>query len=200
MEYLSKTPDLAIINLIDSLRLIKDAASFPLFYKTDHHWNPYGAFQASQCILKRLKVDFPNLDSLETSAYNFELQSQPGRVTARMLKLENHLKDDNPVLHYHGAVTLDTIPNFYPVPETFPYKDEYVIILQSSKTEAPSMMMVRESFGVQIIPVLSHYFSKSTYVFDTWNHKLNPDIVENEKPDIYLQMIYERLLDKLLND
>ena len=200
IDHIRESSDLAVINLTDTLKSIKQLTTLPLFYKTDHHWNAYGAFLASQPILKRLKQDFPNLDTLDLEEYNFEFQNQPGRITARMLKLEDHLKDQHPIIHYTGNITLDTLPNNYPVPEGFPYKDEYVLTIKSSNTEAPSMLMVRESFAVQLIDVFSKYFSESTYVFDNWMHSLNPQIVENEQPDIYIQLVYEKLLDNLLKN
>ena len=200
IEFLHENTDLSVINLVDSLKLKKETALFPLFYKTDHHWNSYGALLGIQSVLYRIQKDFSNLDTLEVSAYEFELQSIQGRVTAQMLKLENELRDEDPLVHYNGNIQIDTIPNDYAVPENFPYKNEYVIKIRSSKSNAPKMMMVRESFAVQLIPEFSKYFSESVYVFDGWHHRLNPEIVEREKPEIYVQMIYEKLLVELLKN
>ena len=200
IDFLHKNTDLSIINLVDSLKLKKETALFPLFYKTDHHWNSYGSILGIQSILKQLQKEFPNVDTLESSDYEFELQSIKGRVTAKMLKLEDQLMDENPLIHYKGTIQIDTIPNGYHVPENFPYKEEFVIKMRSSKSNAPKMMMVRESFAVQLIPEFSKFFSENVYVFDSWNHGLNPQIVEKESPDIFIQMIYEKLLVELLNN
>ena len=62
------------------------------------------------------------------------------------------------------------------------------------------MMMVRESFGKEVVPIFSKYFSESTYIFDAWQHKLNREIFDKETPDIYIQLVYEFVLPNLLRN
>ena len=52
--------------------------------------------------------------------------------------------------------------------------------------------MFRDSFSTALVPLLSESFDRSVYV---WDDKIDPEIVEREKPDIVVWEVAERLLD-----
>jgi len=82
----------------------------------------------------------------------------------------------------------------YPVIRGFPYTAEYEIVYTITNDSLPTMLMIRDSFGKTIIPFLNEHFSKSVYIFDGWHHGFNEDIVLNEKPDIFIQLILESFI------
>jgi hypothetical protein len=57
--------------------------------------------------------------------------------------------------------------------------------------------MIHDSFGSTLIPFFNEHFSKSVYIFDGWQHAFNEEIVLNEKPDIYIQLVVESLLPNI---
>lgn len=65
-----------IHNIID-LRpiLISAKGEIPLYFKTDHHWNNYGAFFAYQEIMKKLREVKPNVVIPQLS--DFEIEPEP---------------------------------------------------------------------------------------------------------------------------
>ncbi|NLZ16294.1 MAG: hypothetical protein GX087_00960 [Desulfobulbaceae bacterium] len=59
-EYLQQYADIHFIDLLPPLLEAKEERAYPLlFYKTDFHWNFYGAFVAYQTMLERMQGFFP---------------------------------------------------------------------------------------------------------------------------------------------
>ena len=200
LEYLQSKSDLEIINLNDSLLQFKTITDKPLFYKTDNHWNAYGAFVGCQYMLKHLQKDFPQLDTLNTKDYKTSWEDSYGRILAAWLKMQDEFRELMPLIEYNGREKITALEKPYTHPHQFSDEKEFCISYTSTDALAPSMMMVRESFGREVIPIFSKYFSESTYIFDAWQHKLNEDVFDKEKPDIYIQMVYEFVLPNLLKN
>jgi hypothetical protein len=200
LNYLEQQSTLDIINLKDSLFSAKLKTDKPLFYKTDNHWNAYGAFLASEYLLSHLRKDFPNLKPLDQKDYEIDWEDSYGRILAAWLKMQDDFRELIPTVTYSGKERILKVEKPYRQPHKFSDEKEFCISYSSTDSLAPSMMMVRESFGREVIPVFSKYFSESIYIFDAWQHKLNKDIFDKEKPDIYIHMVYEYVLPSLLKN
>jgi hypothetical protein len=88
----------------------------------------------------------------------------------------------------------------YPCPPAFPYGWEYEIPFQNTDTLLPGLMVVRESFTNELFRnLLASHFGRTTYIWDAWEHRLNADIILQEKPKLVLCMIIESQLDCFLN-
>ena len=53
--------------------------------------------------------------------------------------------------------------------------------------------MVRDSYGANVVDLFGHHFSESTFIFDAWHHALNKHIVEEVKPDVFIQFALETI-------
>jgi hypothetical protein len=58
-------------------------------------------------------------------------------------------------------------------------------------------VVIRDSFGGYLIPYLSSWFRESVFLFDNWEYRANDTIIQQEKPDIVLLMVYEPHLRKI---
>jgi hypothetical protein len=47
---------------------------------------------------------------------------------------------------------------------------------------------------------MKHSFSRTIFIWDKWQYKLNESIVEAEKPDIYITITLESLLQSLMEN
>lgn len=56
-------------------------------------------------------------------------------------------------------------------------------------------LIFRDSYFTALIPYLSLHFEKVIYI---WDHKINMDIVDREKPDVVMSLCVERYLNRLL--
>ncbi len=74
-EYLQQYADIHFIDLLPPLLEAKEERAYPLlFYKTDFHWNFYGAFVAYQTMLERLQGFFPQYQLDIPSLDDFDLK------------------------------------------------------------------------------------------------------------------------------
>ncbi|KAF5038412.1 SGNH hydrolase-like domain, acetyltransferase AlgX [anaerobic digester metagenome] len=172
---------------------------YPLYSKTDNHWNHLGAFYAAQAVTELIRKDYPAVKPLRLSDYRIAVKKQRGGNIAEMFGMQDELSEDfvslepiNPV-RSHAAAKQN-----YPVPEGFAYPDEYELVYETGNDTLPKMLVVRESFATFATPFLSESASKAVFIFDAWQHKFNPDIFSSEKPDIYIQFVMEGFLRQML--
>lgn len=197
-EYLVTATDVAYIDLFGPLQQLKDKGSPQLYLKTDHHWTDYSGMLASKIIIDRLREDFPLIPPLDTSTIKFNIAHYNGLSLAQLLGLENEMEENPPT--YDGAMKFQALNGSrpYPVPTQFPFPEEYCLVKVMPNPEWPKLMMVRESFATPLIKLLGDRFRESVFLFDNWKHQFHPDLVEQEQPDIYIQMIWEGMIFNFL--
>lgn len=172
---------------------------YPLYSKTDNHWNHLGAFYAAQAVTELIRKDYPAVKPLRLSDYRIVVKKQRGGNIAEMFGMQDELSEDfvslEPIkpVRSHAAAKQN-----YPVPEGFAYPDEYELVYETGNDTLPKMLVVRESFATFATPFLSESASKAVFIFDAWQHKFNPDIFRSEKPDIYIQFVMEGFLRQML--
>ena len=73
-NYLQDSAEINFIDVLPPLLEAKQKRAYPLlFYKTDFHWNFYGAFIAYQAISEKLRVMFPQHNLRQPAFSEFEL-------------------------------------------------------------------------------------------------------------------------------
>ncbi len=73
-RFLDTSVDVHFINMLPPLLSAKKEKNYPLlFYKTDFHWNFYGAFVAYQTIIDKLREKFPQFNLVHPDISEFEL-------------------------------------------------------------------------------------------------------------------------------
>lgn len=187
------------INLID-LRgeMIDQKGANRLYYKTDNHWNEFGGYTAYRIIMEYLNRDFPDLNPIDISEFDIVTSEVEGKMLTNLMGIIGEVSE----------IDISLVPKFekeasegeesnYPVPGYFPYKDSYERVYVTNNSEQPKLLMIHDSFGSTLIPFLSEHFSKSVFIFDGWQHAFNEEIVLNEKPDIYIQLVVESLLPNI---
>lgn len=188
------------INVIDLRKpLIEARVSNLVYFKTDNHWNSYGGFVASAYIIDKIKKDFPNIPSLNLNDYHISQISADGGNAAHMLSMAGYFEDLNfkfePINFDRAKEAKKTD---YPLPSYFPYPSDYDIVYESGNDTLPSIVVIRDSFGLAVIPFLSQSFNRSLYIFDGWIYTLNEPILQNENPEIMIYLIFESLWENFL--
>ncbi|HJN05747.1 MAG TPA: hypothetical protein QF480_03955 [Bacteroidales bacterium] len=181
------------LNIVDLRPIFRDSkGDIRMYHKTDTHWNAYGSYVAYKAIMNVISIDFPELIPHSISKYKIDSIDVKGMNLTSILGI------------YHGIFEnkITCEPTFkkkskegqkrnYPVYEWFRFKSEYEQVFTTENDSLLKLMLVRDSFGKAIMPFLSEHFSESVYIFDGWHHDLNEDIVINEKPDIFVQLVLE---------
>jgi len=175
------------------LRVALDAAAREtrVYHKTDTHWNDLGAYAAYRAILERLRELDPSLAPLPPIAVRPYTRTRPGMGLARIVGLSRALPEES----FEVAVV-------EPRAELDPHRRRAVedrtrrqlpFGRGTGDSRLPTAVVFRDSFGSALVPLLSESFSRVVYV---WERDVDPRIVEAEAPDLVIQQIAERFLDR----
>lgn len=188
--YLAENSDLQVVDLRKAL--IQAKAQRPTYYRTDTHWNGWGAFVAYQQIMAKLGGRHPGLHPKNAADYTFQARDAAGNDLAGMLGLKDVLRDQAIVAEATDLICArqaDTrmapLPN---VPEWNQPEAREVPDL-----DAPTLVVFRDSFGKALIPFLSEHFRRSLYLH---RYSLNEAAILREHPSIVIQEMAERELQE----
>jgi alginate O-acetyltransferase complex protein AlgJ len=195
-DYFRQHSEIPVYYLADSLRKYK--GDIPLYYKYDTHWNEYGAFCFSRILTSLLQKD--SIYVMNHSITNY-------KMTSRIRKQGNLSKmlSGSGVYHelayelvpgFTAAQAIDTIK--YSAPENFSMANRYQFFFTNYNPKLSDVLIIRDSFGDNIMPYLKNNFNNSTFIFDAWRYGSNFQIIENEEPDVVIYLILEDLLHNVL--
>lgn len=187
--YLRTNSDAAVLDVGEALRASKNES--PVYYKTDSHWNEYGAWIAYREIVTTLAHRFENVSPLPRSDFRLRMRkNRPGGNLAVMLSLHK-------TLFREGRSKL--------IPRT-PFRYERadlpaVRLSRSVKADAfqcdgagfPKAVMFHDSFGRKLKSFLPEHFSRVVFIRD-WGFRFHGEVIEKEKPAIVLDEIAEHFL------
>jgi len=172
------------VNVLD-LRpvLLANKTQHQLYYRTDTHWNDYGAYYASAQIFKAFQPEFPQLQLPGLEAYHTEEETISGDL-ARLL-----LTDP---LFSESALQLETLS---PPRVRFLEKTDRVITVSEVEDAAlPRAVIFRDSFANSLEPFLSGRFKRAVY---PWSFQVDWELIEREQPDLVIYELAERYLHHL---
>jgi hypothetical protein len=165
LEYFRSNSDIRVLDLRTALLVAK--TQYPVYYRTDTHWNNYGAFVGYCEILTELSSRFPGLQPPSTSDYDITLEnaSYSGDL-ARMLALPEMFKESGTprvVFKTGGASEL------VKVKKIFVFKDSFFDALE---------------------PYFSTHFGE-VVTAPVWGG-FDGELLEGEQPDVVVQICVER--------
>lgn len=184
------------ITIIDLRKpLIEAKGAIRLFHKTDNHWNDYGSYIGYLEIMKELKKDFPQLMLKDQSNFRVDSVESEYMGLAKMMGIYDGVSEQKILCEQLSEqISFEGEKSNYRIPEKFPYRSNFEVVYNVANDSLPSMLLIRDSFGKTVMPYLREHFSRSTYIFDGWVHQLHEEMVINEKPDIYVQMMVESFI------
>ncbi|MDX1479024.1 MAG: hypothetical protein R3301_15025 [Saprospiraceae bacterium] len=195
-EVLMQDSLLQFIDLTTPLIAAKASARGLIFHKTDHHWSEEGALIAAQEIISAIRQKFPEVDPIDTTKWQLTFEETPGWSLAGLIGIEQDVTEVVPrYIRRVPRVAHDTMSYHLPPDE---FWEDYIVAKKTARKDKPSLFVVRDSFGSPVIKFLSDEFSYSFYLWDKWEHALNADIFAKEGCDIYVQLIWEGLLLRLI--
>ena len=160
-----------------------------VYYKTDTHWNGYGAFVAYRTIIDALGSSYPELKPHETA-------------DLKLITTDTDLLD----LPHMLQLNLITEPTFFFVPkapfvQTLP-PSEANNYNQSSwipDSDLPKLLMFHDSFGIMYLnDYLSMNFGKSNFIrLISWHEYLTRKSIQYFEPDVIIIEVVERHLEVL---
>lgn len=182
-QYLSiKSPEINIIDLTNILlkKKISGETKYPLYYKTDTHWNDAGAYIVSSNILQHLNLKIKNIkfftpvESIHSGDIAITMLNCADQITEKTIFYEP--------LKNRSAKKIKINSN------------TFITVIENKNL--PKAIIFGDSFSSSLQPYLSEHFSKTIWI---WGHKIDMNLIEEEKPDFVIIELVERYLDRLLN-
>ncbi len=196
LNYLTKN-GISTIDLYEPLTKAKQTHA--VYYKTDNHWNDFGAFIASNVILKEFRKVEPKVQELDVNSYKVKRVEEKAGDIAKMLSVEDVLSDENYIpIPLLGEKSHQMDQNKYKCIKDFAYPWEYEHTRYTNNDSLPTILIIRDSFGAKPFKYISEQSKKCITIFDAWHYGLNEEIIASEKPDIILYLILESQLKNLM--
>jgi hypothetical protein len=194
LNYLKKNSDFQIIDLRKVL--INAKKDCEVYYKTDSHWNEYGAYIAYREIMRYIGKYFENIKPMHVSNFKIETKNRFGGDLAIALSLQNTIYREN-FIEFRSKIPLKArgkrLRNIS--------KGVCQTCSVCKTPGLPNAVIVHDSFIHELRPFISEHFSRILYIWDWWNMNFYPDIIKREKPKIVIEEMAERfLMNKKLNN
>ncbi|MCR5046956.1 MAG: hypothetical protein K6A42_10295 [Treponema sp.] len=163
----------------------KEKNPYPLYYETDTHWNPLGAYYSFEQIFEKIQNFFPNVDfpKIEYKA-NFSYSKASGDLLS-MLGIKR-VKSSQIAMVPVNAVDSD----YYDLRQISDEPGAALIATGKNKS-LPTAMVFRDSFCIFLTQFLSPLFSRTEYYW-RWFTEEDKALVLQNKPDLIIFESVER--------
>jgi len=186
------------VNLVPVLKAGKKQGA--VYFKLDHHWTPMGGYLATKELLGRMKREcFPQLDLSYLSQYSWHEENRNYGHFARLLGRDDLLDYFLTKSGYEDRA--EEAPDYelsFPAEGVDPAEKQQRFLLKKP-TNKLKILVIRDSFGYELVPFIKEAFSESLFIFDAWNYELNTGIIEAYRPDVVVYETYDPNLWKYIN-
>jgi hypothetical protein len=162
-----------------------------VYHKTDTHWNDRGAHAAYVAILERLAEIDRSLAPRPPVRVRAIERTTPGLGLARIVGLSRAFPErslDLVVVDPRGQA---------PAARRARIEDrmrrQLPVTLGTRDPELATALVFRDSFADALVPYLSESFGRIAYL---WDRDVDPRAVEAQPPDVVIQVITERFLNR----
>ena len=171
MEHMRRRSRLSVLDLREALFRAKQ--NHPLYWKTDSHWNSYGAYIGYTEILRRLAVRLPALKPVPIVGDEVRIEPSPtGGDLAQMLCLQDSLPEEN-----ETRLKLESIPT-QPVLDT--------------------LVLRHDSFGDALYPYFHRHFHKLVNIAPFAPYRY--EAIFAKRPQAVVHVFAERYLTQAIHD
>ena len=183
VKYLQEHTDVIVVDLRQVL--LKEKKNHQVYFKSDTHWNHYGANVAQFEIMNKIKTFFPEqISPLLLSDNQFKILPKKSGDLAGFAKITNINEDDPQPVFEEGCSPVKETPNTKA-------RETHTMVCETQELNA---VIFRDSFFSALQPYFSRQFHRSTYIWKKMNYNSLIKYIERENPDIVIDEIIERSL------
>ena len=192
LEQLRKRLSAIGFNLIDLKADLKKDQSYPLYYKTDSHWNQIGMYYGYLRLMKSICPSFPMVKILQFD--NFSIDSSNRNYTGDMA-WQLSLKTKEPRFNLTSLIKKERVklPNKYKRPSSYVYNPESYERRYENMNGKLKVLIFHDSFFQEMQKFIAESFQNTVFIWST----MDKGIIEKEKPDIVIREMVEREIDQL---
>jgi alginate O-acetyltransferase complex protein AlgJ len=173
-----------VLDLRDALRTAKQERR--VYHKTDTHWNDAGALVAYREILVCLHSWFPELNHTPLAG-SLRSRLARGGDLAQLMALEDRFPEER--IEFQPAEPRQA--REMPGDRISRTLATDVVAMECPACGGPRAVMFQDSFNTNLAPLLAEHFSRIVFVDGT---RVDPAIIEQERPAIVIQEFVERKL------
>lgn len=179
---LMQRSNIKVINPINELKQAKK--THPVYYKSDTHWNLYGGFIAYQALMDAISKDFPDIQRVKESDFNYTTKKSDKGDLAYMASIEKSIMRDDVYMEFKDSSRKLIMPK----------SSELIINMKNENplaTKKLKVLMFRDSYANYLIPFINIHFSEAHYI---WSYEFLDEMIEKEKPDIVIFECLQRFI------
>ena len=182
--YLKEKTDLNIVYPKDDLNAVMAAhPDWYTYYKTDTHWNSIGAYVGTSLVMEKLGLPINDIDSVRV----IEKERAPGDLVYMLGMTESFPNDaDYNIVDVPAAIKQD---------KSFG-DGENMVRYTNSEGNGKTLLVVRDSFAVFMMPYFNMHFSECYYIHKSAYH---PSMIQEYDPDCVVFETVERYLGDAMN-
>ena len=151
----------------------------PTFFKTDTHWNAYGAFVAYQALMDSLRPEIA-LETVGEGELVWKERPYVGDLGVRFTRERGET-----------MITAEPTATYKLAFQNHNFARGAVHVYENERRDLPTCVLFRDSFANFLIPYLMRGFSRLVAVSSLSCHY---DLLEQEKPDVVLFVVIERFI------
>lgn len=186
-----------VLDLRDSLLAAK-RFGVRLYHKSDNHWNRFGAFVAARSMAAALGEQVDANDWMPGRGVAADSSGNPvsGNI-AGMMALGGIAAEPDIRAVLSRTLARNAKPYDWPVP-SFSNSWEYQLRYVRADSTRRRVLLIRDSFGSDVVPYFAEACGELCAVFDEWNYGLNMPLIAAMKPEWVITLVVESNLDHLL--
>ena len=178
--------------LIDLKDDLNKNQNFPLYYKTDSHWNEIGAYYGYVSLMNTIVTSFPMLEILKLQDFSIDTNNHYSGDLANMLSLK--IMECRFVLTPVFKRESNRLPGKLKIPESYTRNPKLYERRFGNKIGNLKVLVFHDSFFMTLYKFIPESFRETVLIWSVWEK----DIIEQEKPDIVVYELVERDIDALL--
>lgn len=168
LEYLEANTDLAVVDLRPAVVKARAAHEYPeLYYRSDFHWNYFGAFFAYEAIIKAANTHFPALKLQPLKLADFSIDAIPDWVHHRFMHTLGLDPNRHRYEHYIRMQPLDR--SRFPaqiLPDTGVQDVHWDITADGQRPKTRQLNLVKNSSGeLDTLLILGDSFIEKTILY-----------------------------------
>jgi hypothetical protein len=168
---------------------LKYKAKGLLYQITDTHWNDRGAYYTYVGLMDLIHKDFPTVIPLSESQFTYVDSVNSGNMAVQ-LGLKGFYTEHIPVLRIKNKRAVPGDRTGYVPPPEFTGNTGLEVVRLVNDPDLPKAIIVHDSYGGALRPMLSENFRKSVFLFDGWYYGPNWETIDKEHPEIVILEIY----------
>lgn len=184
IDYQLENGSVKVIDIRERMNQLKQEET--VYYETDTHWNPRGAYEGYRALIEVIQQDFPNVKPITLEDCEItEAQKWQGDLSRMSGWLEAYSTFDQilPPSNTKSTLRTETIDGV---------KYAY---FENDSPELPKAIIYRDSFFTVMQPYLAQNFRE---LIDIWTYKIDLNLIREEKPDIVIFLMTERIIQRLI--